>query len=80
MDLLTDLIAKQNAIGATDKAFAETLGIPRETWTAIRAGRVALDGRVLLKVARTTRRVFPDLADVAASSLLGEPSDAAHAA
>lgn len=76
MDLLTALVAKQRELDTSDKAFAETLGLPRETWTALRAGRVVLDGRVLLKVARTTRRVFPDLAELAASSLLGEPAAA----
>ena len=68
--LLTKLIEKQGE--TTDTAFAERLGIPRETWVALRAGRVKADGRVLVKLIRATAREFPDLTGVAISTLLSD--------
>lgn len=57
--LLDRLKAEQG--GATDEAFAGRLGITRPTWTAIKLGRVALEGRVLLKISRRAQHEFPHL-------------------
>lgn len=73
MDLLEGLRREQG--GASDAAFARRLGIPRETWAAIKAGRVALGGRVLVRLARAVYHEFPRLFPAALAALVPDAFD-----
>lgn len=70
--LLDKLVAKQSELGENNKEFAARLDIPRETWVALLFGRLELDGRVALKIARRTYQIFPELRPDAVSFLLGD--------
>ena len=68
--LLEKLIAKQKALGLTDKEFAAVLGVPRSTWQLTRSGVIRLGPRVAL----AARRAFPELTDEVIAFLLSDAS------
>jgi DNA-binding XRE family transcriptional regulator len=57
----TKLIQRQKDLRLTDQQFADRLGVPRTTWTALRLERY----RVSLSVAKKAVAAFPDLAPYA---------------
>lgn len=55
--LVHALSRKQQDLSLTDAAFAQRLGVDRETWRKIRTGQIQPGRRTL----RGVRRAFPDL-------------------
>lgn len=70
-DALTDELGRrQVAVHATDRSFADTLGIDRETWRRLRTGKQTFTLRIL----RNVVQVFPELEE--AAKLLVVPENA----
>lgn len=59
MSILNRLIAIQNALGLSDRAFAEKLSVSHATWSDTKKGAVPIRYEVLSGAVRAFRREYP---------------------
>jgi len=57
MDIVAQLVVRQRALGLSNQAFADRLGISRVYWLQIKAGQRNLGAKVLRGVVRE----YPDM-------------------
>ena len=61
--LIESLRAKQQTLGESDGAFAQRLGVDRETWRKVRTGEMLPGRRTLIGVRRAFPELIPEMLD-----------------